>query len=276
MIRRLLPIAALAAAALWPTSADAAPRWVDRGITLPRHDFAFDVGLGIATARRSPPLLPGSPFSRAYFGPGMNLEFAFSVIEHLELGFRTGLRFGTAGRNAQADFYGRTLFTETWGTRYDAVANPEFKIRWAAYSGDVFEIGLDGRVFLPIETGSRIGMMFGVPMAFHIGHVVRLDTGVYVPVVFYTPSGNEFSAVSFPLNVWIQASHRFWVGPMSSLRFIDYGPPGREPELLLGAGGGYQVTNAIDLKAMFLFPRINVDEGARDFGLGFGAQFRIE
>jgi hypothetical protein len=275
MIKRLLPIAALAvASSFFAAPAEAAPRWVDRSITLPRHDFAFDVGLGIATARRSPPLLPGPPFSRSYFGPGMNLEFAFSVIEHLELGFRTGLRFGTDGRNAQADQYGRTLFTETWGTRYSAVANPEFKIRWAAYSGRIFEIGLDGRVFLPIEEDSRIGLMFGVPLAFHLGSVVRLDTGVYVPVVFYQPA--EFTAISFPLNVWIQASNRFWIGPMSSFRFIDYGPGGRDAEVLLGAGGGYQVSSGIDLKAMLLFPRINVTEGGRDFGAGFGAQFRIE
>lgn len=272
MLRRLLIFAVLSIAALLPARADAAPRWVDRGITLPRHDFAFDVGLGIATTRRTPPLGP-TPFDRARLGPGMNLEFAFSVIQHLELGFRTGFRFGDDGREAQADYYGRTLFTETWGTRYDAIANPEFKIRWAAYSGRIFEIGLDGRVFLPVERGSRIGMMFGVPMAFHVGDVVRLDLGIYVPVVFYN---QEFTAVSIPFNVWIQASNRFWVGPMTSLRFIDYGPGGRGTEFLLGVGGGYQVTNAIDLKAMFLFPHINVTEGARDFGLGFGAQFRIE
>lgn len=275
MVKRILCAAALAAVATCSGQASAAPRWVDRSITLPRHDFAFDVGLGLGGARRAPPAPPvGPPFTRSYFGPGLNLEFAFSVIEHLELGFRTGLRFGDDGRNTQADAYGRTLFTETWGTRFDAVANPEFKIRWAAYSGRIFEIGLDGRVFLPIEDGSRFGMMFGVPLAFHIGHIVRLDTGLYVPVVFYQP--DAFTAISFPFHVWIQASNRFWVGPMTSLRFVDYGPGGRNTELLLGAGLGFQATSAIDLKAMFFFPRINAEAGARDFGAGFGAQFRIE
>src|SRR3954470_10272447 len=74
---------------------EAAPPWVDRSITLPRHDFAFNFGLGIAhTGANS-------------LGPGINLEGAGAITHALELGFRTGLRFGDAGRDGKADRYGR-------------------------------------------------------------------------------------------------------------------------------------------------------------------------
>ena len=53
--------------------------------------------------------------------------------------------------------------------RGDAIANPEFRVRWAAYSGRVVEVGLDGRFYMPVEQGTRVGIMFGVPLAFHLG-----------------------------------------------------------------------------------------------------------
>src|SRR5690348_8459560 len=109
-MRRVLPRALFVALTV-TGSASAAERWVDRPLTLHRLVFAGDVGLGVGhRAFRQ----PGAP---SYTGPGMNLEGAIGITERVELGLRTGIRFGDDGRVVQADSYARTLWTETWGTR---------------------------------------------------------------------------------------------------------------------------------------------------------------
>jgi len=267
MNRTIASLAVVAAVSLVPEAASAAPPWVDRTITLPRLVFAGNVGLGFGVAHTPP---------RDFFGPGLNLEGAIGVTDRIELGLRTGIRLTDDARATGADAYGRTFFHETYGTNADSVANPEFHIRWAAYSGNVVEVGLDGRAYLPIENGSRFGLMFGVPLAFHVGNSVRIDTGAYVPVVFYN---HNFAALDVPGYFWFQISDRLWLGPLTALRFINPGGPGNVPgshtDLLLGFGLGYQVANAIDLKTWILFPAINQDSGARNFGFGVGLEFRI-
>src|SRR5688500_9249654 len=146
-MRKLFAVFTFVIALVIARDADAAPRYVDRAITLPRLVFAGDAGIGIS--------------HRLFYDAtavGLNVKCAIGVTDSIELGLRTGIRVGSfQQRLVGADYYGRTLWTETWGVRGDGVANPEFKIRWAAYSGSVVEVGLDGRVFLPIEGGSRFG-----------------------------------------------------------------------------------------------------------------------
>jgi hypothetical protein len=266
--RTLLAAGALLSLTTLATKSDAAERWVDRPMTLHRLVFAGDAGLGVGHRRFN------GPFDST--GAGLNLEGALGVTERLELGFRTGIRFGNDGRARGADYYGRTLSTETYGTGLhgngaDTVANPELRIRWVAYSGSVAEVGLDGRVFLPIEDGSRFGMMFGVPLAFHVSDILRIDTGVYIPVIF---NDRTFNGLSIPGYFWFQATEKLWLGPMAQLRFIDPGLGDHDAHLLLGFGLGYQVASSVDLKTMLLFPA--VDDGVtRSVGAGFGVQFRI-
>ena len=85
---------ALVAAILVARTAEAAPPYVDRGITLPRHDWAFNFGLGLAH---------GYPPSRV--GPGLNAEMAVGLTGDLELGVRGGIRMGDNARGLRA---GRT------------------------------------------------------------------------------------------------------------------------------------------------------------------------
>lgn len=270
-MKRFLPSLFAAATFLLATvdtsEAAAAERFIDRPMTLRRLVFAGDVGLGVGHARYRVPLRDDETVT----GAGLNLEGALGVTDRLELGIRTGVRFGNDGRATGADYYGRTLWTETYGTFGDSVANPELRIRWVAYSGDVAEVGLDGRMFLPIESGSKLGMMFGVPLAFHVGDLLRIDTGAYVPVLFTDPAIN---GVSIPAYFWFQTSEKLWLGPMAQLRFIDPGPGEHDAHLLVGFGLGYQVASAVDLKTMVLFPTVD-DDVIRRAGIGFGAQFRI-
>jgi hypothetical protein len=236
-------------------TARAAGPWVDRSITLPRHDWAFDFGLGIAH-------VPGS------IAPGFNLEGAVGVTRGLQLGLRTGLRFDPIARDAAADVYGRMFDTETYGTGLETVANPEFYVRGRLIDGDFVELGLEGRVMSPFSQG--LGLMFGVPLAFHFGRVARLDTGVYVPVLFYDPTR---SLVSFPFHLWLQLTDRFWLGPLAGVRVRT--TQGSRTEVPLGFGLGYSVTRAFDFKAWFLFQDV-ANGPAERWGFGAGLEVRIE
>jgi opacity protein-like surface antigen len=267
-MKRLVLALAVAAPAFVTTVAAAAPPWVDRPMTLPNHVFAGDVGIGVGHI--------GTP-GRDFTGPGINLEGAFGITDRVELGLRTGFRLGDDARVTQADDYARTLWTETYGTLGDAVANPEFRVRWTALTTSVVELGLDGRLVIPVEANSEPGVLFGVPLAFHIGSSARIDTGGYVGSYFYSPTAFVFTVPGY---FWFQVGDKFWLGPMAAFRHFELGNRGVfrvvENRLLVGAGFGYQVASAVDLKWMFFWPRINQDRGGSEFGAGFGVQFRIE
>lgn len=251
----LLTLSALSAS----TTALAAPPWVDRHLTLPRHDWSFDVGLGVAHA--DPPDVTG---------PGLNFEFAVGITRRLELGFRSGARFGRDGEATRADEFGRLFDRQTFGTGTGPVANPEARVRGELVDGAVFELALEGRAIVPFERRTDFAAEFGVPMALHLGHAVRLDFGPYVPVVFSNPAR---TGVSFPFDLWIQASHALWLGPMTGFYIHD---PNGVTDVSLGFGLGYSFTSYFDLKTMLLFPHINQRPGARTFGAGVGFQVRIE
>jgi hypothetical protein len=237
-----------------PAARAAAP-WVDRSITLPHRDWAFDFGLGIGHVPNS-------------LGPGFNVEGAYGVTRAVQLGLRTGFRFNDPARLGSADVYGRPFDTETYGTGLDVVANPEFYVRGALIRGEVVELGLEGRIMSPFSLG--LGLMFGVPLAFHFGRVARLDTGVYVPVLFYDPTQ---SLVSFPAHLWLQLTDRFWLGPMTGVRVTT--TRGSRTEVPLGFGLGYSVLRSLDFKAEALFQDV-ANGSAQYWGFGGGLQVRIE
>jgi hypothetical protein len=244
-------------------SAAAAPPFVYRDIVLPRHDVAIDVGLGVGRA----PLGPDDSIS----GWGLNLEFAGGISHNVELGVRTGFRFDNGGRYTQADRYGRTFDTETYGTEHDDMANPELHIRWAIARGTA-SLGLEGRAYIPVESpDSHFGVMVGLPLTLRLASV-RFDTGLYVPMIFYD---NTLTGVSIPLHLWIQASNTLWFGPLFGWRHWSSNG-GSYTQYPFGFGLGTALTRAIDFRTWFLFPDINRSEGGREFGGGVGFQFRVE
>ena len=250
------------AATIVSSRAEAAPPWVARGLTLPRGVWAFDVGLGVG---HRPDVT----------GAGLNTEVAIGVTHALELGFRSGFRLNGDAQATQADQYGRLFDTETYGTDGDNVANPEFRVRGSIARGDVAEVGLEGRAYLPIENGTRAGLLLGVPVTLHLGGTVRLDTGVFVPILFYDPTR---TIISIPIAVWIQSTDRFWLGPFAAVRF--HNDPGTFTQVLVGFGLGYQLARQVDFKAQFIFPDINGSpeqgSGGKAFGAGAGLQLRID
>src|SRR5262249_12569377 len=160
-VARVSAITAIAVVVV-SSSAEAAPPWVARGLEQPRGVWAFDVGLGVG---HQPDVT----------GPGLNTEVAVGVTHAVELGFRTGIRFNGEAQATRADQYGRLFDTETYGTGGDEVANPEIRVRGTIARGDVAEIGLEGRAYLPVENGTRAGIMLGLPVALHLGGAARVD-----------------------------------------------------------------------------------------------------
>ena len=61
------------------------------------------------------------------------------------------------------------------GTLLETLANPEIWMRWSVARGQVAELGLEARAFLPIEAGTRFGVMFAAPLRLRLG-AVRVDT----------------------------------------------------------------------------------------------------
>jgi hypothetical protein len=248
----------LAATFVSTSRANAAAPWIYRGLTLPRHDVALDFGLGYGHAPNPVP-----------DGFGLNLELRAGITHDFELGFRIGFRLDDGGQATRADGYGRPFDTETYGTLSDRVSNPEVRFRWSVARSYAAELGLELRAYLPIENNSRFGFMFGLPIALRAG-IVRFDTGLFVPILFYDPTR---TTVSVPLHIWIQAAYNLWLGPILGLRVEN---PGSHTAYPLGFGLGLQASRSVDLRTWFIFPDMNRDAAAREWGIGGAIEVRFE
>ena len=224
--------------------ARAARPFVSRDLVLSRSEVAFDIGLGIGHYP-TPPGVTGTGF-------GMNLALSFGLGRDVEIGARTGFRLDNAGQATQADSYGRPFDTETFGVGHDRVANPEIHVRWGLARGPSAELGFELRAILPIEDGTRFGMVLGLPVALRTG-VLRLDTGIYLPIIFYS---QVLTAISIPAHLWIQASPTLWLGPLFEIRVYHQNGHSSN-QYPVGFGIGSALAPNLDLRAWFLFPDVN-------------------
>jgi hypothetical protein len=259
-----LALAAALAAALVSLAApaEAAPPWVERHLTMPSGTWAFDFGLGVGHV----------PAQEDNTAVGVNLEMAVA-IDRVELGLRTGLRPGDGfARGIEADNYGRLFDRQYFDGGADVLANPEFRVRVAILRGPVADLAVEGRIIIPVDPGVA-GLEPGLPLAFHLGNHVRLDTGVWLPIV---TGQDSYVGISVPLDVWFQITHRLWLGPMTGIYAGHLGgpPPRSNAVFSFGFGLGYQITHFLDFKTMLLMPDISDD--SRFFGVGAGVQIRIE
>jgi hypothetical protein len=235
--------------------ATAAPPWVERHLTMPSGDVAFDLGMGVTGSQ---------PITG-----GVNLELGIGLTSRIELGFRTGVRFGDAfEREVQPDAYARLYDLQTIAAGDSAIAKPEVRLRGALVQGEVGEVGLEGRLVPPFDPRSDFGLLFGVPVALHFEGRVRFDTGVYVGLGIW-PHGVVDDVVSVPIDLWIQATPRFWIGPVSDIALEQ-----STVAALVGVGLGYQIVRAVDFKATALVPAPSND--VVNFAVGAGVQIRIE
>jgi hypothetical protein len=223
--------------------------FVNRPLTLPRSEIALDLGLGLGHAGD-------------FNGVGFNLELHAGLTPRLQLGIRTGIRVGLDGKVTQADQYGRTFETETYGTDGKTIANPELSLRWGLSRGPVVDVALDTRLYIPTE-GTAAGIMLAVPIALRFSSAARLDTGVYVPVIFTSPAS---AVASFPAHLWFQLD-RLALGFLTGIRV------GSGVDVPLGVGLNYALNWDADLRFWFLFPDVN--HTTELFGGGVGLQVRF-
>jgi hypothetical protein len=270
--RSLLATAAAAVVFFPPSITMGAPEWVDRGLTMRQFGVAIDAGIGIAHNA-------AGDFS----GGGVSLDGAFGILDNLEVGLRFGLRVGDVdAKSLQADQYGRLFDLQSYGAGNSLFATPELRITGRVLDLSVVELGVEGRIYFPFATGTFFSFMFGAPVRLHISRILRIDTGVYVPVVFVSTPGQTQNAVTLniPAEFWFQATRDFFVGPIVELRLN--GENNDEPALgvdhsaglLFGVGLGYALSRYADLKATFLFPQVNGSPGPDiAAGLGLGLHF---
>jgi hypothetical protein len=237
--------------------AEAASEWLYRDLVLPRHDVALDFGFGVGHVP-------------AVTGLGLNLELEAGLGRDFELGLRTGFRLDDGGQTTQADRYGRPFDNETYGTFHDRIADPELRLLWSVARASAAELGIELRFYLPIEAESRFGIMVGLPIRLRTG-ILRVDTGLYVPVIFTSPTE---TVVSIPLHLWFQITRALWLGPLLGLQIVNHG--GSHTGYPLGFGLGTMLSRAIDLRFWFLFPDMNQDAAARSWGAGVALQIRFE
>jgi hypothetical protein len=244
--------------------AAAAPPWVDRRMTPLSGQWNFDVGVGV----------DHTPDDNGTVSSGMNLEMAVGLTDRVELGVRTGIRFGDATNvsGIKPDRYGRLFDRQYFDGGDGVVANPELRVRWAFLSGSVGEVGLEGRFIAPLENNTYAGLSPGLPVALHLGERVRLDTGVFMPIV--TNPQATTVGLSVPLDIWIQVTPRLWLGPMTGLQNTAINRNQSTTSMSMGFGLGYQITRYLDFKTMLLLPELSND--SRYFGVGAGVQIRIE
>src|ERR1700693_629538 len=116
--RALVVAAVYASIAALAGDAGAAPPWVDRHLTLPSGDWAFDAGLGVGHVRTGP--------DTDDTAAGVNAEMAGGVPSRVQIGVRTGIRFGDGfARLVRADEFGRLFDRQTFAVGGEVLANPE-------------------------------------------------------------------------------------------------------------------------------------------------------
>ena len=249
--------------ALCPPSRPPRPRrpGSTAGADLPRYDVAIDLGLGYGHGG------PGTRFDNR-LGP----EPRARRRRHARL--RARLPHGLPARRRRAGTAGQSLrpavrhgdLRERLATR---VPTRSCNFRWAVARGCAAELGLELRAYLPIETGSSFGMMFGVPFGCAAG-IVRIDTGVYVPVIFYDPT---LTVVSMPVHLWIQASTRLARSAVRAARR----QPGRQPRRI-PAGLRPRLEPSPSRRSAHLvpLPRHGPQRGSAFLGRGIALAFRFE
>lgn len=275
-MRGRMLLVALVNAMLVSTLARAAPEWVDRRIVMSGEPVAGSVDIGLGVGHWE-----AAPFSANAIG--VRAEAALGILSRVDIGAGFGLRSdgGWLGNAylSQPDSYARLFDSsapELFLRGSDTASNPEIKVRGKLIDLGVFELGLEGRTYLPFAPETYFNVAFGVPMAVHAGHLLKVDFGVY-NVVAYSPTWRygTLYVLEAPANFWFQATNKVFLGPMTGLRvYSSNWPTNPHFDFILGFGLGVHLAKFIDLKTQLVLPRVN--RGLEFLGAGVGLGFVFE
>lgn len=254
------------------------------------YDVSADVGVGFGqyTDIQPDPNDPTSTIDNGQkLGAGTNVEVAAGLPLGVEVGLRTGVRFGDSGIDSNADAFARLFDKESFAVGGGALANPELRARVNVLDAKVVEVGVELRGAVPIATHlyngpdsphSTFALEAGVPVRLHLPCIFRVDTGLFVPVLFGIPgppdeNGNPTttttSGFDIPVQLWIQAGD-FFFGPMTGVRYTQLVLEPDTTDVLAGVGAGYTLFRMVDIKAQIYTPRVNDSAWSRYLGGGLG------
>jgi hypothetical protein len=285
-------VSAVASVAFSSTSARAdedETRWVDRKMSLAPLVIAIDGGLGLGhwdggnaaavnTAGLTPAqiaLLPN--VSTSGTGIGFNAEGSIGIIEHLTVGARViGLNFSQDSKISEASGYASAYDLQNIFPLFaggDTFNNPALWGRYQFVDMPNVEVGVEARIFVPFNEGSRFGLMGGVPVAIHLPGSFRLDTGGYVALGAYDPVLFYFHV---PAQAWFNVTDSLFLGPLTALNVASFAN-NTTTSISLGFGVGYTVLPQLDIKVLPIYwPGINNDNGVSNFGMSAGVEYRID
>ncbi len=277
--------AALAAGVVGATlasSARADEPFVDRVLTLPPLHFSADAALGfgqgpaVTTVDVQGPA-PVTTETGVKLGWGSNLEASVGLPLLGEVGVRVGVRFGEdgiqAGWGLGADHFARLFDPVTEEAGGDTVSNPEIHLRGTWLNLKIVELGFETRFVVPTAAGSDFELVPGVPVRIHLPGFVRIDTGVWLPIIF---NSDASFTIDIPAQLFFQAGQAFF-GPMTGVRFnhpgADYGDS--TTDVPAGIGAGYTLGGVLDLKVQVRTERINDVSWTHYIGGGLGVGLRL-
>jgi hypothetical protein len=245
--------------------ARAADAFVDRPLVLQPSHFSADAGIGFG--QYTPRDAQGNA-SAVQFGGGSNLEAAVGLPFVGELGARIGYRFSDAGAFGQADHFARLFDPIVDNPGVDSFTNPEFRLRGGIIDLKVLQLGLETRVIIP-ATNKYFAITPGMPIRVHIPTFMRIDTGIYAPVVFGADGQQTTYSIYLPAQLFFQVKDAFF-GPLTGFRYNRLSDGTDSVDIPAGIGGGYTFAKVVDVKAQLLTDHINANNWSSTIGGGIG------
>jgi len=250
--------------------------WLERRLTLPAFAWSAGVALGVGQSTSiTPTPTYDTPLGTRLPGAGLDVEAALGLPGGFEVGVRLGIRFGPNGALTNSDAYGRLY--EPLSLHVDAgnysFANPELRIEERLFDHGAGAVAFEARLTPGFANGSANIVVLGTPLRFRVPRLLRIDTGVYVPISFA-----EFNTwgLELPLAVWL-AHENFFAGPLTGIfwnnpAYGDLATQGYPSELDIhaGVGAGYTFGRYFDVKAQVLTTRANHSNWANYIGGGAG------
>jgi hypothetical protein len=191
-------------------------------------------------------------------GGGVNWEEAIGLGKDLELGVRFGARLYRGGQGLRADEFARGFELNSFGTGLAVTANPELRLAWRALRWPelpLIELGIEGRLVLPITPDPNTTAVLGVLTRFHPHRLLRVDVALWLAVTSEKFYEERLATVAgaVPLAVWFDPGRVGYLGLIQNLRHdfaTRYTTGVTRRQLGAGIGGRF---GAFDLLfAMFL------------------------
>lgn len=191
----------------------------------------------------------------------INIGGAVSVLDGIELGL-SRYRMGSYPEIAIGDQFGGAGLIAFFVSPDTDFGDIYLYGRFGVTDGDV-DVAFDVRFILPTQTD--FGVLLGLPVRFHAGNKVAVDTGVELS--FNDVGGFNFISVAAPLALTVNVTEEAFLNINTGFSATDLTTEvAADPVFVIPAGfkGGYTIEVAdfmMDVFAMFQFPLLAAFSG---------------